>query len=156
PVGVTHHRVLSCSDFPPIARATGDHLSAPTLYARAYRNEPVSRRNASHCMRRHAAHEYTAVMSIRPRLIAWAEPRHEAMLRAIIADYACDLIGISSARASDAAALAHTFNTESLPDLRQAVLSPDAEVIWLATPVTLDAALQRAIREHGLLVLTSE
>lgn len=107
-------------------------------------------------MRRHAAHEYTAVMSIRPRLIAWAEPRHEAMLRAIIADNACELIGISSARASDAAALAHTFNTESLPDLRQAVLSPDAEVIWLATPVTLDAALQRAIREHGLLVLTSE
>ena len=95
-------------------------------------------------------------MSIRPRLIAWAEPRHEPVLRAILADDACELLGICSAKASHATALASEFGTQRLSDLRQAILSPEAEVVWLATPVTLDQALKRAIREHGLLVLSSE
>jgi hypothetical protein len=95
-------------------------------------------------------------MPIRPRLIAWAEPRHEPILCSLLADNACELIGVCSARAGDAAALAQSLKTEALADLRQAMLSPEAEVVWLATPATLDAALRRTIREHGLLVLTSE
>ena len=78
------------------------------------------------------------------------------MLRALVADNACELIGVCAARANDAAALAQALKTEPLADLRQAMLSPEAEVVWLATPATLDAALKRAVREHGLLVLTSE
>jgi hypothetical protein len=95
-------------------------------------------------------------MAIRPRLIAWAEPRHETILRSLIADNACELIGVCSTRASDAAALAQSLGTESLTDLRQAMLAPETEAVWLGAPATLDAALCKAIREHGLLVLTSE
>lgn len=73
-----------------------------------------------------------------------------------MADNACELIGVCAARADDAAALAHALETDKLADLRQAMLSPDAEVIWLATHAPIDDALVKAIRERSLLVLTSE
>jgi len=126
---------------------TGDHLSALTSYAHI---RPLVRTPFLPFKRT------LPTMAIRPRLIAWAEPQHENMLRSLIADNACELIGVCSARANDAAALAQSLDTEPLSDLRQAVLSPDTEVVWLASPATLDPALRSAIREHGILILTSE
>jgi len=95
-------------------------------------------------------------MAIRPRLIAWAEPQHEPIIRSLLAENACELIGVCAQRADDAAALAQRLECERLDDLRQAMLSPDAEVILLAAPALLDGSLRRAMREHGVLALSCE
>ncbi len=90
------------------------------------------------------------------RVIAWAEPGLEALIRDAVGAGGFELVAVGSPDTGAAAALSESLSVPRAGELKEAVRRHDAEVLWLAVPVQLQTDECRLIRAADLLAISSE
>jgi predicted dehydrogenase len=91
-----------------------------------------------------------------PRLIIWANADQQAIIRDVLRSCDLELLAIGSSTPQAAADLSKAFNVNRLNDLRQAVLHDEVDLLWLASPESVDAGICRLINENGLRTISCE
>lgn len=89
------------------------------------------------------------------RLVAWIDADQELLLRAVVDRADLELTAVGSATA-DAGALAQSLDTERLPELRDAALHADAEIVWVASMSGAADSALHALRESRRRWVSSE
>lgn len=92
----------------------------------------------------------------RPRLIVWARPEQETLLRDAIDVAELNLIAVCSDHHAGASDLSASFGVKRLDDLREAIQHEEIDLLWLASPVPLEADQRRLIREVGVRTISTE
>ncbi|MCZ6835933.1 MAG: hypothetical protein O7G85_09180 [Planctomycetota bacterium] len=92
----------------------------------------------------------------RSRVIVWAHPDQEDLIREAIEVAQLELIAVASDRREGASVLSEAFGVERLGDLRDAIQHPDLDVLWLAAPLPIEAQERKLIRESGHPALSLE
>ena len=90
------------------------------------------------------------------RLIVWAQPGREALIRDAVRSGAFELVAIGSEDAHLAAEIAEPMSAQPLRELREALGRGDADLLWLAGAHAIDADQRRLIRHAALPVVSSE
>ena len=97
---------------------------------------------------------YTIAMT--NRIIVWAQPGQEILLRDAIDEAQLELVGVGSDTPDGAAVLSEKFSVERLGDFRQVSQHQDVDLLWLASPAPIEEAERKLIREMNLLTISSE
>lgn len=84
------------------------------------------------------------------RLIVWAEPGQETLVREAIDRSGLTLAAVGSEEPSAAAGLSRSLAVEPAGNLRSAIQRTDVDLLWLATARPMDSSQRRLLRETGL------
>ena len=84
------------------------------------------------------------------RLIVWAEPGQETLVREAIDRSGLTLAAVGSDEPSAAAGLSRSLAVEPAGNLRSAIQRTDVDLLWLATARPMDSSQRRLLRETGL------
>jgi hypothetical protein len=96
-------------------------------------------------------------MATKPlRLIVWAQPGQEDLIRDAARSGAFELVAIGSKDARLAEEIAEPMSAQPLRELRVALGRGDADLLWLAGAHAIDADQRHMIRHAALPVVSSE
>ena len=90
------------------------------------------------------------------RLLVWARPGQESIIREAVDVAGVDLAGVMADTNDEASTLSAALDAERVTDLRSAVHGGEFDILWLATSSPLAPDQRRLLRASPLLVVTTE
>lgn len=96
-----------------------------------------------------------AIMAAPQRVIVWAEPAQERLIRDAIDAADLELIAVGGTTPVAAARVAELFNVPAVMDLRAAVQREDVDSLWLAAAEPVDASFCAMLKERQIACFTS-
>ena len=120
------------------------------------RNSSITVSPIRSCVRTGTGLDFGTLCFMSTRLIIWARPEQETLLRDAIREAELELLAVGSDTPDGAGALSQMFQVERLGDLRQVIRRTDVDLLWLASPAPIEEAERRLIREMDLLTISSE
>lgn len=120
------------------------------------RNSSITVSPIRSCVRTGTGLDFGTLCFMSTRLIIWARPEQETLLRDAIREAELELLAVGSDTPDGTGALSQMFQVERLGDLRQVIRRTDVDLLWLASPAPIEEAERRLIREMDFLTISSE
>src|SRR4051812_26116961 len=123
------------------------------------RTKQVRRRSPVHILivarkQPHGECGYTVSMA-GPRIILWAIPGQEALLKDVVSLAKLDVVGVGSNTPDAASMLARALNTQRVADWHSIVQDGQPDMLWLAGPDPLGIEQLRWLSQTGMTIISS-